>query len=74
MGITSERLKRLGLIDEIIPEPLGGAHRDADAQAATLKHSLLNSLEHLDRIALDKLLDMRYERLMRYGVYQRGGD
>ncbi|MHB8472399.1 MAG: acetyl-CoA carboxylase carboxyltransferase subunit alpha [Gammaproteobacteria bacterium] len=70
MGITSERLKKLNLIDEVIDEPLGGAHRDVDAMAARLKHALLDALEKLDRIPIDKLLDQRYQRLMSYGVFK----
>jgi acetyl-CoA carboxylase carboxyl transferase subunit alpha len=70
MGITSERLKKLNLIDEVIDEPLGGAHRDVDAMASRLKHALLDALEKLDRIPIDKLLDQRYQRLMSYGVFK----
>ncbi|MDQ7075287.1 MAG: acetyl-CoA carboxylase carboxyl transferase subunit alpha [Gammaproteobacteria bacterium] len=67
MGITSERLKELGLIDRIIPEPLGGAHRDMDAIAASLKHSLLETLEQLQAIPEERLLELRYERLCSIG-------
>ena len=67
MGITSDRLKELGLIDGIISEPLGGAHRDLDAMARNLKHALLESLQHLDQMPVDKLLEDRYQRLMSYG-------
>ena len=70
MGITSERLKKLNLIDEVIDEPLGGAHRDIDTMASRLKHALLDALEKLDRIPIDKLLDQRYQRLMSYGVFK----
>jgi acetyl-CoA carboxylase carboxyl transferase subunit alpha len=70
MGITSERLKKLNLIDEVIDEPLGGAHRDIDAMANRLKHALQDALEKLDGTAIDKLLDQRYQRLMSYGVYK----
>ncbi len=69
MGLTAPRLKELGLVDEIIPEPLGGAHRDVDATAGQVKRALLDSLERLEAIPLDKLLDQRYERLMQYGNY-----
>jgi len=67
MGITSERLKELGLIDRIIPEPLGGAHRDMDAVAASLKASLLETLEQLQAIPEERLLELRYERLCSIG-------
>lgn len=70
MGITSERLKELGLIDQIVNEPLGGAHRDVDTVAQNLKAALLENLEVLESISLDKLLDNRYERLMQYGNYE----
>jgi len=67
MGITSERLKELGLIDCIIPEPLGGAHRDMDAIAESLKSSLLETLEQLQAIPEERLLELRYERLCAIG-------
>ena len=70
MGITSDRLKELGLIDQIVNEPLGGAHRDVDAMANNLKSALLENLEVLESISLDKLLDNRYERLMQYGNFE----
>jgi acetyl-CoA carboxylase carboxyl transferase subunit alpha len=67
LGITAERLKELGLIDGIIPEPLGGAHRDVDRMAATLKQSLIQHLDKLERTPIDKLLADRYQRLMSFG-------
>jgi acetyl-CoA carboxylase carboxyl transferase subunit alpha len=70
LGITSGRLKELGLVDEIIDEPLGGAHRDPEAMAANLKRALLQNLEYVDSIPMDKLLVQRYERLMQFGVYK----
>lgn len=70
MGITSDRLKELGLIDQIVSEPLGGAHRDVDTMANNLKGALLENLEVLESISLDKLLDNRYERLMQYGNFE----
>ncbi|MEW8013422.1 MAG: acetyl-CoA carboxylase carboxyl transferase subunit alpha [Candidatus Sedimenticola endophacoides] len=69
MGITSGRLKDLELIDLIVPEPLGGAHRDPDTMARNLKHALLESLEHLTCLPADKLLEARYQRLMSYGQF-----
>ncbi|MDO9372072.1 MAG: acetyl-CoA carboxylase carboxyltransferase subunit alpha [Gammaproteobacteria bacterium] len=71
MGITSERLKGFGLIDEIIAEPLGGAHRDVDAMAREIKRALLASLGQLENMPTEKLLSMRYERLMHFGTYQQ---
>jgi len=70
LGITSPRLKELGLIDQVIPEPLGGAHRDADATAQRLKHALVDALDRLDQVGLDKLLEQRYEHLMLYGQFR----
>ncbi len=69
MGITSRRLEELGLIDEIIPEPLGGAHRDKKQAAANIKEVLLKHLAQLERMPLPRLLDQRYQRLMSYGIY-----
>jgi acetyl-CoA carboxylase carboxyl transferase subunit alpha len=68
MAITSHDLKGHGLIDEIIPEPLGGAHRDPDAMARNLRNALIESLDNLRAEPLDRLLEHRYERLMSYGV------
>ncbi len=69
MAITSEKLKELGLIDDIVPEPLGGAHRDPDAMADNLKRSLIAALDELQGKREDALLDSRYRRLMSYGVF-----
>jgi acetyl-CoA carboxylase carboxyl transferase subunit alpha len=69
MGVTSDRLMELGLIDRIIPEPPGGAHRDIAAVAANVKQSILESLNKLDAMTLDELLEQRYQRLMGYGVF-----
>jgi len=67
MGITSHRLKELGLIDGIIDEPLGGSHRDIDTTVHNVKHTLLETLDNLSSIPIDKLLEQRYQRLMQYG-------
>ena len=67
MGITPERLLTLGLIDAIIPEPLGGAHRDVDRMAATLKIHLVKHLRSLMNVPKDRLLSQRYERWMAIG-------
>ena len=69
MGLTAPRLQELGLVDHIISEPLGGAHRDSQSMAERLKQALIDSLEVLDAIPLDKLLDQRYQRLMQYGNF-----
>lgn len=67
MGVTSSVLKELGIVDETIPEPLGGAHRDLEGMAATLKKTLSRQLDELAAEPLDGLLDKRFERLMSYG-------
>src|SRR5438552_4442587 len=69
MQITAESLGRLGLVDVIVPEPLGGAHRDPDAMAATLKTSLASVLDTLSSTPLERLLENRHERLMRVGEF-----
>jgi len=69
MKILSADLKRLGIIDEILPEPFGGAHRDPDHIARTLKESLLRNLAELDQIPRDKLPNHRYERFRKMGVF-----
>jgi len=69
MGITSGRLKELGLIDYIVSEPLGGAHRDLEAISGNIKSVLLENMEQFENIPLDKLLEQRYERLMQYGNF-----
>ena len=68
MGITSDRLHELGLVDQIVQEPLGGAHRDAELLANTLKKQLLETLDRLDGLSLDELVQKRYKRLMSYGL------
>jgi len=70
MGITSARLKELGLVDEIIREPLGGAHRNYAAAADNLRHALAAALESLETVGPDKLVDQRYQRLTSYGRYR----
>jgi acetyl-CoA carboxylase carboxyl transferase subunit alpha len=68
MAITSAHLKEQGLIDEIVPEPLGGGHRDPDAVARNLKAELLKNLDDICGVPVDRLLEARYERLMSFGV------
>ena len=67
MGITAARLKQLKLINHVVPEPLGGAHRNYDEMAALLRKRLLADLSELRRLSTDKLLDERYQRLMSFG-------
>lgn len=70
MGITADRLLGLGLIDEIVGEPLGGAHRDVETMAATLKTSLLAALDDFDKLNINELMKARYARLMKYGTFE----
>lgn len=69
MGMTAPRLLELGLIEEIIPEPLGGAHRDLNQHMQTVKNSLHKSLDRLQTYSLDDLLAKRQQRLMSMGAY-----
>ena len=67
MGVTSTTLEDLGIVDETIKEPLGGAHRDMDSIATTLQNRLTEQLDELNSQPLDELLEKRYQRLMSYG-------
>ena len=69
MGLTAPRLKELELVDRVIDEPLGGAHRDMEAMASALKQSLTDVLDSLEDTPADKLLEQRYERLMQFGNF-----
>ena len=66
MGLTASRLKELGLVDTLIPEPLGGAHRNPEQMVQSLKSSLLQALDKLDKKDTDSLIERRYQRLMSY--------
>ena len=68
MGITADRLKGLGIVDKVIAEPLGGAHRDPAAAAATIRAELGSQLAMLKKLDNEALLARRYERLMSYGL------
>jgi acetyl-CoA carboxylase carboxyl transferase subunit alpha len=71
LGITANRLKSLGLIDKIVSEPIGGAHRDPDAMMQTLKKALQESMNQIQgNPSLDELLKTRYQRLMSYGKFK----
>jgi acetyl-CoA carboxylase carboxyl transferase subunit alpha len=69
MGITAERLMRLGLVDEVLKEPLGGAHRDPQAMADSLKEALLRHLAEVCAWPEDELVSRRYARLRAQGVF-----
>ena len=67
MGVTSKILQDLGIVDETIPEPLGGAHRNIDDMAKKLQERLVAQVDRLSKEPLDALLERRYQRLMSYG-------
>ena len=68
MGVTANRLHKLGIVDEVIQEPLGGAHRDIVSVSESIKKSLVGQLDKLSRIDVEELLVRRYNRLMSYGL------
>ena len=68
MGVTANRLHKLGIVDEVIQEPLGGAHRDIESVSESIKKSLVRQLDKLSRIDVEELLVRRYNRLMSYGL------
>jgi acetyl-CoA carboxylase carboxyl transferase subunit alpha len=70
LGITATRLKELGLIDTILPEPLGGAHRNPNQLMETVRKSLKEHLTKLQKKSLKQLLDSRHERLLSYGKFK----
>ncbi|HTD91307.1 MAG TPA: acetyl-CoA carboxylase carboxyltransferase subunit alpha [Burkholderiales bacterium] len=70
LGITATRLKALGLIDKIVAEPLGGAHRDPDAMMPLMKKALADSWRQLRDKSLDELLAARFEKLLSYGKFK----
>ncbi len=70
LGITSDRLMQLGLIDEIIPEPLGGAHKDPQTVAASIGDCIDRQLVELGNMTSDALLKRRYDRLLSYGEFK----
>lgn len=69
MGITSDRIREQGLLDEVVREPLGGSHRNFECVAANLKEALLRHLDELKRLDLDELMEKRYQRLMCFGAF-----
>ncbi len=69
LGLTAPRLLELGLVDKVIREPLGGAHRNPHSMAVRLKAVILNQLDSLEALDTNDLLEQRYQRLRRYGAY-----
>lgn len=67
MGVTSSVLEELGIVDETIPEPMGGAHRDIEAMAGNIRDTLIRQLDKLQQVEVDTLCQKRFDRLMSYG-------
>jgi acetyl-CoA carboxylase carboxyl transferase subunit alpha len=74
LGITASRLKSMGLIDKIVPEPLGGAHRDPQATAQSLRKALAEALKQLQGKKPKELVEERLERLMSHGKFKEAGE
>src|SRR5437762_7115500 len=74
LGITAGRLKTLGLIDKIVPEPLGGAHRDPQATAQALRKALAEALKQLQEKKPKELVEQRLERVMAYGKFKEAAE
>ena len=72
MGISAERIAKLGLVDEVVKEPLGGAHRDPQLMADTVKEAVLRHMQELQSTTVDVLMENRHKRLRGYGVYSEG--
>ncbi len=70
LGLTAKRLLELGLVDKLIREPIGGAHRNPTQMAIRLKAVLLNELDALEALPVEQLLEKRYQRLRAYGAYE----
>ena len=70
LGITSKSLKKLGLVDEIIPEPLGGAHKEPDEVAVQIADCIEKQLDQLEPLTSEELVKSRCERLLSYGEFQ----
>lgn len=70
MRITADSLNEFGLIDEILPEPLGAAHRDPEATAEVIRNAILKHLDDIDQLDMDQLMDQRQQRLASFGQYK----
>ena len=74
LGITASRLKTMGLIDKIVPEPLGGAHRDPQVTAQALRKALAEALKQLQEKKPKELVEQRLERVMAYGKFKEAAE
>lgn len=70
LGVTSGRLKDLNLVDEIVPEPLGGAHRDVETMAANVKKAIEAKIKELESVSAENLIKRRQQRLLSYGEFE----
>jgi len=70
MRITAQDLQQLGVIDRIVPEPVGGAHRNHQEIAASLKAVLVEAFGELGRVSPDRLVEQRYQKFRRIGVFE----
>ncbi len=68
MNLTADKILKLGLVDDIIPEPLGGAHRNYQAMANSIKSKLVEQLAEVQSVSIPTLLKECYKRIMAYGV------
>ena len=71
LRLTADELHRMGLVDRVVPEPLGGAHRDYAAAAAPLREAIVEALTELDRLSLDELVEARFAKFSAMSVYER---
>lgn len=69
--MTGEHLIKFGVVDDVIPEPLGGAHKDPESCAANLKKVLLKNLQSLLSLSLEDLIESRYEKFRKMGVFAK---
>jgi len=72
MGLTAKRLHELGLVDEVLAEPLGGAHRAPEAMAEVLKEALIRHADELNNLSAAELVENRHSRLLGYGTFSSG--
>jgi acetyl-CoA carboxylase carboxyl transferase subunit alpha len=72
MGITSQRLEKFGLVDEVIAEPVGGAHRNPEAMAQALQNALVDNLRQLEAMPITELLARRQQRIESVGQFREG--
>ena len=73
LGITAQRLKSLGLVDRVVNEPIGGAHRDVDAMSQTLRRAIADALRQVQGLRPEELIAKRQERLLSYGNFKEAG-